>query len=153
MLRRSGILLAAFLSCPGSSRALDRPSLVLVTLDTTRADYVGRVDAGQPVTPNLDRLARGGVRYTRALTASPLTLPAHCSLMTGANPPAHGVRDNGASALPADLPTLASTLSSKGYSTGAFVGSRILDRRFGLDRGFARYDDAMTAEEVGEQGY
>ncbi len=157
MLRRrargSGLLFAAILAGAVPMRGLDHPSLVLITLDTTRSDYVGRIEAGQAVTPNLDRLARGGVRYTRALTASPLTLPAHCSLMTGANPPAHGVRDNGASALPGDLPTLASALSSKGYSTAAFVASRVLDRRFGLDRGFARYDDAMMAEEVGEQGY
>ena len=146
-------LLAALLGGAASSRAQDQPSLVLITLDTTRSDYVGRMEAGKPVTPNLDRLARTGVRFTRALTASPLTLPAHCSLMTGANPPAHGVRDNGASALPADQPTLSSALSSKGYSTAAFVASRVLDRRFGLDRGFALYDDAMTAEEVGEQGY
>ena len=151
--RGTGLLLAAMLGGAVSAYALDRPSLVLITLDTTRSDYVGRVEAGRPVTPNLDRLARDGARYMRALTASPLTLPAHCSLMTGANPPAHGVRDNGASALPADLPTLASSLSSKGYSTAAFVASRVLDRRFGLDRGFALYDDAMTAEDVGEQGY
>jgi hypothetical protein len=151
--RGSGLLLAALLGGAAASRAQDRPSLVLITLDTTRSDYVGRMETGKPVTPNLDRLARAGVRFTRALTASPLTLPAHCSLMTGANPPAHGVRDNGASALPADLPTLASSLSSKGYSTAAFVASRVLDRRFGLDRGFALYDDAMTAEDVGEQGY
>src|SRR4030095_961031 len=151
--RGSGLLVAALLGGAASSRAQDRSSLVLITLDTTRSDYVGRVEAGKPVTPNLDRLARTGVRFTRALTASPLTLPAHCSLMTGVNPPAHGVRDNGASALPADVPTLSSALSSKGYSTAAFVASRVLDRRFGLDRGVACYDDAMTAEEVGEQGY
>jgi arylsulfatase A-like enzyme/tetratricopeptide (TPR) repeat protein len=151
--RGFGLLLAAFAGGVVASPGEDRPSLVFVTLDTTRSDYVGRLEAGKPLTPNLDRLARGGVRFNRALTASPLTLPAHCSLMTGANPPAHGVRDNGASALPADLPTLASALSSKGYTTAAFVASRVLDHRFGLDRGFALYDDAMTAEEVGEQGY
>jgi hypothetical protein len=73
--------------------------------------------------------------------------------MTGLNPPAHGVRDNGASALPGDLPTLAAVLSARGYATGAFVSSLVLDRRFGLDRGFAVYDDAMIAERAGEQGY
>ncbi len=73
--------------------------------------------------------------------------------MTGLNPPEHGVRDNGVSALPADVPTLAAVLTGRGYTTAAFVSSRVLDRRFGLDRGFAVYDDAMVAERVGEQGY
>ena len=73
--------------------------------------------------------------------------------MTGLNPPEHGVRDNGVSSLPADVPTLAAVLSGRGYTTAAFVSSRVLDRRFGLDRGFALYDDAMVAERVGEQGY
>ena len=73
--------------------------------------------------------------------------------MTGLNPPEHGVRDNGVSALPADIPTLAAVLAGHGYDTAAFVSSRVLDRRFGLGRGFALYDDAMVAERVGEQGY
>jgi choline-sulfatase len=148
-------LVAALLLLPSPSPALaaERPSLVLITLDTTRADHVGRMVDGQPLTPNLDALSRTGVRFTRALTPAPLTLPAHCSLMTGLNPPAHGVRDNGIAALPADLPTLAAVLSAKGYATGAFVSSLVLDRRFGLDRGFAVYDDAMVAERTGEQGY
>jgi len=134
-------------------RASESPSLVLITLDTTRADHVGRLVDGQPLTPNLDALARAGVRYTRALSPAPLTLPAHCTLMTGLNPPAHGVRDNGASALPPDVPTLAAVLAGKGYVTGAFVSSLVLDRRFGLGRGFSVYDDAMVAEATGEQGY
>jgi tetratricopeptide (TPR) repeat protein len=93
------------------------------------------------------------MRYSRALTSSPLTLPAHASLFTGLDPHAHGVHDNGTAALPADIPTLATVLSARGYVTGAFVASRVLDRRFGLARGFATYDDVMTAERTGEQGY
>ncbi len=73
--------------------------------------------------------------------------------MTGRNPPGHGVRDNGVAALPEDVPTLAAVLSKRGYTTGAVVASRVLDRRFGLARGFDTYDDAMVAERVGEQGY
>jgi arylsulfatase A-like enzyme/Tfp pilus assembly protein PilF len=126
------------------------PSLVLITLDTTRADHVGGTASA---TPNLDALAARGARYTRAITAAPLTLPAHCSLLTGLEPPHHGVRDNGLGALPADVPTLASVLRARGYATAAFVASRVLDRRFGLDRGFATYDDRMQAERIGEQGY
>ena len=93
------------------------------------------------------------MRYSRALTSTPLTLPAHCAILTGLLPPAHGVHDNGTAALPPDVPTLATVLSARGYLTGAFVASRVLDRRFGLARGFATYDDAMTAERMGEQGY
>ncbi len=128
------------------------PSLLLLTLDTTRADALGCYGAARP-TPALDALAARGVRFARALTASPLTLPAHASLLTGLDPPAHGVHDNGVAVLPADLPTLATALQGRGYATAAFVSSRVLDRRFGLGRGFAVYDDRMAAEQIGEYGY
>lgn len=134
----------------GSAEAVSRPSILLVTLDTTRADHVG---GAASATPNLDRLAARGTRFARALAPAPLTLPSHASLLTGLDPPHHGVRDNGLGSLPKDLPTLATVLSARGYATGAVVASRILDRRFGLDRGFATYDDRMTAEQTGEQGY
>jgi choline-sulfatase len=153
MLRRA-CLVAAFVGIASAALAADQPpSLILLTLDTTRADYVGRTVGGKSLTPNLDALARSGARFTNALAPAPLTLPAHCSLMTGLNPPEHGVRDNGVSALPADVPTLAAVLAARGYDTAAFVSSRVLDRRFGLARGFAVYDDAMVAERTGEQGY
>jgi arylsulfatase A-like enzyme/Flp pilus assembly protein TadD len=128
------------------------PSVVLVTLDTTRGDHVGRIE-GATLTPNLDALGKAGVRFRHALTASPLTLPAHCSLLTGLEPPAHGVRDNGVASLPAGIPTLAEAFAGRGYRTAAFVASRVLDRRFGLARGFELYDDFMVAEKLGEQGY
>lgn len=129
------------------------PNLLLVTLDTTRADHLGCYGAGGGRTPTLDRLAARGTRFARALTASPLTLPAHASLLTGLAPRAHGLRDNGIGSLPDDVPTLATALTKRGYATAAFVTSRVLDRRFGLDRGFAVYDDAMAAERLGEFGY
>ena len=137
---------------PSAGRTGAAPSILLITLDTTRADHVGP-RAGGSLTPNLDALAARGMRYTRALTSSPLTLPAHCSLLSGLDPTAHGVHDNGTAILPSDVPTLATVLSARGYTTGAFVASRVLDRRFGLARGFATYDDAMTAERMGELGY
>ena len=93
------------------------------------------------------------MRFRNALTASPLTLPAHCSILTGLEPPAHGVRDNGVAALPAGIPTLTEAFAGRGYRTAAFVASRVLDRRFGLARGFDVYDDFMVAERLGEQGY
>ncbi len=126
--------------------------MLLVTLDTTRADALGAYGGGT-ATPVLDALARRGLRYARAVTAAPLTLPAHASLLTGLAPPQHGLRDNGAGALPAGIPSVAEAFAAAGYETAAFVASRVLDRRFGLDRGFAHYDDAMVAERVGEYGY
>lgn len=129
------------------------PNLLLITLDTTRADHLGCYGAGGDRTPVLDRLAARGTRFARALTPSPLTLPAHASLLTGLVPRAHGLRDNGIGSLPEEVPTLATVLAERGYTTAAFVASRVLDRRFGLDRGFAVYDDAMAAERLGEFGY
>ncbi len=129
------------------------PSLVLLTLDTTRSDYIGAYGASGANTPVLDGLAARGALYARAIAPSPLTLPAHASLLTGLAPPEHGVRDNGTAILPPDLPTLATALSGRGYTTGAFVASRVLDRRFGLDRGFDVYGDSMAAERVGQYGY
>lgn len=137
----------------GGAPPADAPSLVLMTLDTTRADSLGCYGAARASTLNLDGLAARGTRYARALTPSPLTFPAHCSLMTGLDPPFHGVRDNGTATLPSSLPTLATVLASRGYATAAFVSSRVLDRRFGLDRGFETYGDGMVAEREGEHGY
>ena len=148
-----GIAAGGLLALAAPAPAAAAPSILLVTLDTTRNDHVGP-RAGRPsLTPNIDAVAARGLRYTRALTSSPLTLPAHCSLLTGLDPRAHGVHDNGTASLPADVPTLATTLAARRYATGAFVASRVLDKRFGLARGFAAYDDAMTEERIGEQGY
>ncbi|MEM9555135.1 MAG: sulfatase-like hydrolase/transferase [Acidobacteriota bacterium] len=152
---------------PQTSRT---PDILLISLDTTRADALGayienastnggvrKTDA--PVvlpnvsTPHLDAVAARGVRYEHAITAAPLTLPAHASLLTGLEPPRHGVRDNATDALAPSIPTLAGELARRGYDTAAFVGSKVLDRRFGLDSGFALYDDEMLAERVGEYGY
>ena len=128
------------------------PNLVLITLDTTRADAVGAY-GGAALTPVLDGLAAAGTRWTGAVAPAPLTLPSHATLLTGLDPPEHGVRSNGGEVLPSGIPTLAEMLASRGYSTAAFVGSRVLDRRFGLGRGFALFDDDMLAERVGEYGY
>jgi arylsulfatase A-like enzyme/Tfp pilus assembly protein PilF len=143
------VILWALLAAAG---AAPRTSVVLITLDTTRADALGCYGASRR-TPTLDALAARGIRYSTALTASPLTLPAHSSLLTGLDPPEHGVTDNGTAVLAPDVPTLATVLSGRGYATAAFVGSRILDRRFGLAHGFATYDDRMAAELTGEYGY
>jgi arylsulfatase A-like enzyme/Tfp pilus assembly protein PilF len=130
-----------------------RPSLILLTLDTTRGDHLGIQGVHRGLTPSLDGLAVRGARYARAVSPTPLTLPAHCSLLTGLDPVGHGVHDNGTASLPAGLPTLATALAERGYATAAFVSSRVLDKRFGLDRGFTIYDDRMAAERIGEYGY
>ena len=118
-----------------------KPSLLLITTDTLRADYLSCYGSREVETPNLDRLARGGVLFARARASVPLTLPSHASILTGLHPPAHGVRDNGTFRLPESIVTLAEVLKPHGYETAAFVGAFVLDRRFGLAQGFDVYDD------------
>ena len=118
-----------------SDVAASRVNLLLVTIDTLRADRTGG-----GLTPSLNRLAGRGARFLDARTPAPLTLPAHTSLMTGLLPPRHGVRMNGLHRLAAGTPTLATLLSRAGYHTAAFVGAYVLDPRFGLGAGFDTYD-------------
>ncbi|MGD9902860.1 MAG: sulfatase-like hydrolase/transferase [Vicinamibacterales bacterium] len=121
--------------------AASRLNVLLVTLDTTRADRLGAYGFSGVQTPVLDRLAADGVVFERAVTSAPLTLPAHTSIMTGLYPPRHGVRDNGGFFVSQDTVTLAETLKGQGYRTGAFVGAYVLDSRWGLDQGFDTYVD------------
>jgi len=125
--------------------ALRGANVLLVTIDTLRADRVG-ASAGGPLTPTLDALAARGVRFTQAHAHAPLTLPAHTSIMTGLIPPTHGVHNNGSTALASSVPTLATILHDGGYRTGAFVGAFVLDARFGLSRGFDTYDDRVGGD-------
>ncbi|HOX25712.1 MAG TPA: sulfatase-like hydrolase/transferase [Candidatus Krumholzibacteria bacterium] len=134
----------AELVAPG---ALAGHHLLLVTLDTTRPDHLGCYGDARARTPVLDELARRGLRVDGAVTCCPVTLPAHASLLTGLEPPRHGVRDNGRYRLPADgARTLAEELRDAGYATAAILGCFVLDRRFGLDRGFEHYDFRATAD-------
>ena len=127
--------------CGGHSAAPARPNVLLVTIDTFRADRVG---AG--IAPAIDRLAASGTRFTAARTAVPLTLPSHTTIHTGLLPPVHGVRDNGVDALAAGHPTVARLLKDAGYDTAAFVGAFVLDHRFGLAQGFDAYDDQIPRD-------
>ncbi len=126
-----------------------RPSVLLVTLDTLRADRLGAYGSRDRLTPALDALAAAGTVFDEALASVPLTLPSHATILTGLEPPRHGVHDNGTYVLPADLPTLATRFKAEGYATGAFVGAYVLDRRFGLARGFDTYDDRIERAERG----
>jgi arylsulfatase A-like enzyme len=127
--------------------------IVLVTLDTVRADSIGSYGAARAHTPNFDTVATEGVRFEAAISPTPLTLPSHASLMTALDPPAHGVRHNGIHRLSGEIPTLAERLRAAGYATAAIVGALVLDARFGLDRGFDAYDDAMSGRLSGHVGY
>jgi arylsulfatase A-like enzyme len=118
-------------------------SVLLVTIDTLRADRIGAYGDAQARTPTLDALARAGLLFERAYAPAPLTLPSHATLMTGLQPPQHGVRGNGSFALGSGPATLAEALRARGLRTAAFVGGFPLSRRFGLDRGFEHYDDRM----------
>jgi choline-sulfatase len=130
---------------PGVSR--DRLNLVLVTLDTTRADRIGAYGNTDVETATFDRLAREGVLFEQAVSVAPLTLPAHSSMFTGKFPPEHGVRDNGGFFLGPEQLTLAEVLKSKGYHTGAFVGAYVLDSKWGIDQGFDTYFDDFDLSE------
>jgi arylsulfatase A-like enzyme/Tfp pilus assembly protein PilF len=138
----------------GLWRWVSAPSVnvLLITLDTTRADRLGCYGYAEALTPTLDRLASEGVLFEQAGTPAPLTLPSHASMMTGLLPPEHGLTTNGRGRLDDDIPTLAATLSDAGYDTGGFVASFVLHRKFGLDRGFAAYDDDLTNTEPSEHG-
>jgi choline-sulfatase len=136
--RRAAILVLALLSTTCRETPPRPRNILLITLDTFRADRIG---SG---TPALARLAGQGVRFDSADSPVPLTLPAHASLISGLLPLHHGLRNNGIGTFPAGRDTLATICARAGYRTGAFVGSFILDHRFGLDRGFERYDDEIV---------
>ncbi|HSB60815.1 MAG TPA: sulfatase, partial [Vicinamibacteria bacterium] len=125
-------------------------NLLLVSIDTLRADRLGSYGYAPAQTPRLDALARSGLRFARAATVVPLTLPAHSSLLTGTFPAWHGVRDNGGFYLGEDQTTLAEVLRGKGYRTGGFVGAFVLDRRWGIAQGFERFFDEFDLESFGE---
>lgn len=116
-------------------------NLLVITLDTTRADRLGCYGYQGALTAAMDSVASEGVLFDHAYTSAPLTLPAHASLFTGLYPPEHGVITNGRARYAASNKTLADLLSESGYQTAAFVASFVLDSRFGLDRGFEVYDD------------
>ncbi len=123
-------------------------NLLVITLDTTRADRIGAYGATDVATPVIDQLAREGVVFDHAMATAPLTLPAHCSIFTGRFPPEHGVRDNGGFFLQPDQTTLAEVLEKDGFQTGAVVAAYVLDSKWGLDQGFDTYIDDFDLSKV-----
>jgi arylsulfatase A-like enzyme/Flp pilus assembly protein TadD len=124
-----------------------RPNVLVITIDTTRADHLGCYGFHLAHTAAIDRLASEGVRCSNAVSSAPITMPSHTSIFTGLFPPAHGVRDNGAYALGEDAVTLAERLRDAGYTTHAFVSALVLNRRYNLNQGFETYDDDLWAED------
>lgn len=138
-----GLFLAIGFACLGCGS--EPPvNVLLVTLDTTRADRLGCYGQENAGTPNLDGLAAEGFLFEHSYTAVPITLPSHSTLFTGRYPLAHGVRDNGLFHLPDSETTLAERLRERGYATAAAVGSFPLTRQFGIDQGFDFFDDHIT---------
>lgn len=129
-------------SSPSVTVAATPRHLVLVTIDTLRADRVGAYGYEPSRTPVIDRLAADGLRAANAFAVAPVTLTSHVSMLTGLYPPKHGARHNGV-AMAAGIPTLATALKAAGFATGAFVAAFPLDRRFGLAAGFDVYGDRL----------
>ena len=139
-MRRTVFLLLILVACARpEAPAPERPSILLVTLDTTRADAIGEA------TPAFNALATRGVRFTQAYATTPQTLPSHASMLTGLYPAGHGVHEN-ARFLATGQPVVAEKLKAAGYRTAAFVSAFALARRFGLARGFDVYDDDFGGE-------
>ena len=130
-------------AAPAPAAPAAKPNLVLITLDTTRADHLGAWGWRWARTPNLDVLAGRGTRFVRCDAAAPITLPSHASLLTGLYPFRTGVRDNGTFVLSARVESIAQRLRSAGYDTAAVVSAVVLARRQGLDQGFRIYDDDL----------
>ena len=122
-------------------------NVLLITIDTLRADAVGAYGNTRAHTPWIDRLAATGVRFDQARSHNVVTLPSHANILSGRYPFEHGVRDNAGFRFPSTQHTLATLLSGRGYRTGAFVSAFPLDSRFGLDRGFGVYDDSFVGTE------
>jgi choline-sulfatase len=141
------LLLPTLVGCSGGDSrrpsAAERPNVLLVTIDTLRADRVGSYGHVSASTPVIDALAARGVRFETAVVHAPLTGPSHASILTGQTPLGHGFRNNSGYVLAPTIRTLAEDFGQAGYRTAAFVSAFPLDRRFGFDRGFETYDDRL----------
>jgi arylsulfatase A-like enzyme/Tfp pilus assembly protein PilF len=124
-----------------ASRKTSDLNLLVVTLDTTRADRLGPYGFRRGTTPNLDRFAEDAVVFEHATSAVPLTFPSHTTIFTGEYPTRHGIRDNGGFFLDESATTMAEILKGAGYATGAFIGAWVLESRWGLAQGFDKYSD------------
>ncbi|REK04568.1 MAG: tetratricopeptide repeat protein [Acidobacteria bacterium] len=144
----AALALSTALACGAPGRS---PNLLVITLDTTRADRLGAYGYQAGTTPHLDALAERGAVLERHLTPVPITLPSHTTLFTGRYPPTHTVRDNGVFTVPESELMLAEVLRDRGYATYGFPAAFPLDGRFGIDQGFDLYDDDFLDQDRGER--
>ncbi len=150
--RRLVLILMALNALQAPSQTPAKPALnvVLITIDTLRADHVGCYGYKQIKTPNIDGLAADGARFERAFAVVPVTLPSHSSMLTGTYPMLSGMHDFSGNKLSPLQPTLASVLKQAGYQTGAVIGAAVLDSRFGLNQGFDFYYDHFDFSRLDE---
>ncbi|MCD6193506.1 MAG: sulfatase-like hydrolase/transferase [Candidatus Aminicenantes bacterium] len=137
----------------GTSSSPRQLNVLLITIDTLRADHLGVYGGPSNLTPEIDRWAAGGVIFNRAFAHATTTLPAHASILLGATPLYHGVHENGTFYVQENYISLAEHLQSAGWSTAAFVGAYPLDARFGLDQGFEIYDDQYGSQDFDHHDY
>ncbi|MBU0756411.1 MAG: sulfatase-like hydrolase/transferase [Planctomycetes bacterium] len=121
-------------------------NVILVTLDTVRADHLGCYGYDKGTTPGMDRLAATGVVFENAFTPVPITLPSHTTILTGSHPLQHGIHNNGTFVLEDAAQTLAEDLKARGFRTGAVMGGIVLGSEFGLDQGFDFYEDRISRD-------
>jgi arylsulfatase A-like enzyme/Tfp pilus assembly protein PilF len=133
-----------------SAASNSKPNVVVITIDTLRADHLGVYGDKDVLTPAIDQLARSGARFAHAYTPIPITLPAHTTIFTGSYPMATGMHDFSGNKLSPNIPTLATVLSKNGYQTAAFIGAAVLDSRFGLNQGFETYFDHFDFNRLDE---
>lgn len=131
---------------PGTTYSTEIRHVLLISMDTTRADVLGCYGFKHDTTPSIDALAREGILFENTYAPTPLTLPSHSTLLTGTIPPFHGAHDNQTYRCDESNVTLAEILKENGFTTGAIVGSIVLDGKYGLDQGFDYYDDDFQEE-------
>ncbi len=154
ILRRLSAALLCFTPLAGAARLRAateaKPNVIVVTIDTLRPDHLGCYGSKLSETPNIDALARAAARFTQAYTPVPITLPAHTAIFMGSYPMATGMHDFSGNRLPPNGVTLARVLREHGYTTAAFIGSAVLDSRFGLNQGFETYFDHFDFSRLDE---
>src|ERR1039458_6194701 len=146
------VVLMALTALPAAAQTSAQPALnvVLITIDTLRADHVGCYGYKQIKTPNIDGLAADGTRFARAFAVVPVTLPSHTTMLTGTYPMLSGMHDFSVNKLSPTQPTMASVLKQAGYATGAVIAAAVLDSRFGLNQGFDFYYDHFDFSRLSE---
>ncbi|MCP5046257.1 MAG: sulfatase-like hydrolase/transferase [bacterium] len=131
---------------PSSFKGKQVKNVILITIDTLRADYLSCYQNGTAQTPNLDRLADEGARFERCIAQTPLTLPSHTSILSGTYPLYHQVRDNGGLRVPPQLELVSEVLKREGFSTSAFIAAYVLHSKWGMNQGFDTYSDDFDLE-------